>query len=651
MSLAAITALICAVATQDVEAAVRKLSSDESEKRQQAEAELRAIGTPALEPLDRLIGGPDVDLSLRAQYIVRRIRLELRVGPKLVASVPRILERLDSPEPSAWIEEFFRLTTAPDNETPAPRITGADLAPLVATAFEEARTKEEVTRFCEAAARREIRAAIAPISTLLKGDDAEVAARALTALEKLRAEESVPDILDYLERTHGEARAAAVRTLAALGARSAIPVMVRCLNDADVACTESMAALAELRASEALPGLIDHLRWDDDIARAARDALVRIGDRAAVVLIVDRLRRGKLSWSPPAMHVLIALGEPEDADILLPFLESADPYARANAAVMLIRLERHGDRAIALLRDRSPRVRHAVLKIVWWMLLPEAAAEVVPLLEDPDPAIQRDAEQLLTVFPRAPIVPRIAALLDSPSAEARRSALQILLSNRATEYGPQIVRSLKDADEEVRVLAATALGELRVTDAASALIAAARRDESVYRQAVRALARFAAPESLPLLREAALSDDDLLLFDGAMGLAALGDSSGVRRLFERPVDQIGSSYVALNRLKEPALWERLKLMKVRVEKPAPRREVYEELVRPAGLRVEWGLPADAREQTDQEDWSRWNGSDLLMDGLGGLPGDLQVVFESDRIRILRRADALSFWREWLSGQK
>jgi len=256
--------------------------------------------------------------------------------------------------------------------------------------------------------------------------------------------------------------------------------------------------------SIAVPALIAALKDPDvEVRRAAARSLSNLGDRRAVLPLIEALRDG-------------------DAEV------------RSNAAQGLGELE--DVRAIpglsALLKDASKDVRHAALHAL------ENFAEQVP------------DETILAALGDSDSEVRLAAL---NLAENRLSAGDEDRRTADPRYVSAFSRLLGDSDADVRGQAASALGEVGLTEAPAALLNAAKdRNADVRRQVACALGEIRDPKTVPVLKELTQDANADVRQQAVHALAEIRDRTALEAL----VSALKSSDPVVRRSAAEALGQR-----------------------------------------------------------------------------------------------
>lgn len=211
--------------------------------------------------------------------------------------------------------------------------------------------------------------------------DARPNVRRLAAemLSKMGSPFAIPDLVERLSDEDAGVRAAATMALAELGAKGALSQIVLGLDDTDDSVREqALASLTKLEVASSAE-LVRTLE------RMLKDSNIRIGARAAVVLML-------LGESRRARALLERLLKNEDGEKRLMALEAC--------------------RNIAL------NAREAV---------PFDAHLIVRTLDDPLPAVRRQALMVASFFKEEKMIEMVAGHLDEDDIRVRRSASESLM--------------------------------------------------------------------------------------------------------------------------------------------------------------------------------------------------------------------------------
>lgn len=464
-----------------------------------------------------------------------------------------------------------------------------------------------------------------------------------------------------------EERDEAMRQLRAMG-RAAAPVIEKASKDDDaevVARARRLLRIFELEEAapaslrKALPGIADRLAEDDT-------AWTR-----AFLLTV------KMSWPHDALGFL-APGALRGARTLQELEQICDWIAEEKLQSTLPELLR-------LLRSPDERAAYFAVEATLHLDSARTVPHVVPLL---DPGEHKEvrirALDTLRGLRGESGLTEIARLSDDRDSEIRRNAVHTLAQLGTRKAIPELLRFLKDGEQGVRFQAVVSLDLLQAHEAVPDLIRylAAEKDPDVREEAAKGLSRWGGAEAIPELRRllkdpahqvrstAALAlgnaDDrastaglSALLADknprvanaAAWSLCRLGSREGVplwieaARKFQRP-------FGALNAVRRPAEWRRLREKAGRFDPTKPKDELMKQFKGAVALSVEGDLTEEnvrgrlAMRVMEQRRPVR------LLEALELLQEEdrLEFVLEADRVRILPAEAAEKFWADWWAAE-
>jgi HEAT repeat protein len=402
-------------------------------------------------------------------------------------------------------------------------------------------------------------------------------------------------------------------------------------------------AVGDLGHQEAIPRLREMLEGSDPRLRAvAAEVLMRFRDvesvETAVALLEDPTSDSELAtW-------LESFGAPEVRRALLKMTENDNARAR-RAAVEILGEQRAREalpRVRALLVSEEPSDRAAAAGAIGNLGAAEESDKLVVLLADTESSVRRSAAEALRKLGSVQAAPKLIPLLDDKDANVRQAALATLAAFRAPELIPVLRPRLESRDLRV----ASTLATLGVKEAVAVLTDILAKDESYEsRRAAEALRGIEAPEVASALREALSHPDKATRCSAAGALARLGAREAVPLVLEwsRRYDE---GLFGMNALRRPELWKRLKEAKFTPRcGSAPRDEL-------ARFAKERGLALDCPESFEKLSWPALTPVPApALDALEALVGEWQVILESDRLRIVRLAEALRFWKEWWAAEQ
>ena len=268
---------------------------------------------------------------------------------------------------------------------------------------------------------------------------------------------AVRPVVERLDASAPEVRAAAAELLGRLGDRSAAPALQRALDDADAdvvaAAAAALGAVNATGAVEALFGLFAH-----------QSAAVR---RAAIA----------------ALNGIGAAGT--------------------------------GPRAKTTISAADPHVRECAIRVAGYFGFPECVPAIVAALRDPDEDVRRAAIEQLPVLDDVDAATALQVALTSETPRNRAAAAHALRQVEDPRAGVALRQALKDRDLWVRYYAASSLGEARFGSAAAEDLAALARRDPVTHVRIAAITALGAMHGVLGAKVAAeliaADDDDLAI--------------------------------------------------------------------------------------------------------------------------------------------
>ena len=240
-------------------------------------------------------------------------------------------------------------------------------------------------------------------------------------------------LLASLDDSNSGVRAAAARTIGFVGDRAAVPV------------------------------LLDHLRRDTDILAGEQigEAIGRLGDQSAVPALLEALGNEDEAIQSRSAYALGLLGSQEAVPLLARTLETAKPMAQRRAAEALAAVG-----------------------------TPEAIGALQAPLANPQTTSARNAAMIGLEEAGDRAVDSLTQALSDENAVLRMSAAEMLGWLQAGRATSALSRALADPDANVRVQAGWSLSEIGSSEARQALVRALRseRDPGVRQVYLSALA-------------------------------------------------------------------------------------------------------------------------------------------------------------------
>jgi HEAT repeat protein len=325
---------------------------------------------------------------------------------------------------------------------------------------------------------------------------------------------AVVPLMQRLEASTPDARAAAAELLGRLGDRRALPPLVRALDDADA---EVVAAAAGALGALGTPNVVDPLfglfaHRSAAVRRAAIAAVNSIGASGTSARAKEALASPDARIRESAVRVAGYFGFSECLPQILQALGDASEDVRRAAIEQLPVLD-DIDAAGELdkaLKSETPRNRAAAAHALRLLDDPRAGASLQAALRDPDAWVRYYAAASLgdARFGSAAADDLAALARTDPATHVRIAAITALGAMHGV-LGAKVAAELMDEEEDdLAVAAVNVLGGVRRHDAHEWLTRASRSARpAVQLAAVRALAERPHPDSVEVLSWAAHLDD------------------------------------------------------------------------------------------------------------------------------------------------
>ncbi len=295
-------------------------------------------------------------------------------------------------------------------------------------------------------------------------------------------------------------------------------------------------ALQRLGDVHSLPALLTLAKDANPYTRAfAVKGLAALKDRSALPVLIPLMSSGDRSVLIETVRALGRIGDPTAAAPLLRILgdAAADPQVRLEtvAAIGALHVPAVGDALIDVLTDPSPAIRAAALR----SLAVFDAENFVFVLSGLDPDLHWNVRAALaTVLGTLPPengLPRLETMLNDADQRVIPFAIAALAKLKAPSAPARLFERLKADDPVVRAAAAAALGELKPANGAAALADAYRfgQRDAMYNAraaALAALEQYGPAAALPVL-QSALADKDWAVRVRAAQILKRLDPNGV----------------------------------------------------------------------------------------------------------------------------
>ena len=304
-------------------------------------------------------------------------------------------------------------------------------------------------------------------------------------------------------------------------------------GDAALARVMRQARLAEMRAHSDARRAYSAARAEAaGIAMAPMPPMppsaVSMPSLAPVALRLDRMRGELAAMGGRAEQDTTSIAVPP----LMAALKDSDVEVRRAAAQSLANLDdvRAVPAFIEATRDSDAEVRATAAMALGQLEDARGQAALIALLKDSDKHVRYAALSALHSMPGQVPVDAVLAALNDPDADIRQAAIGLAFSQVSdrkedTPADPRYVTAftklLADPSPDVRSQAASALGEMGLTQAPAALLAASKdKNADVRQQVASALARIGDAKAVPVLKEM-LADSDADVREQAV--SALGE--------------------------------------------------------------------------------------------------------------------------------
>jgi HEAT repeat protein len=322
---------------------------------------------------------------------------------------------------------------------------------------------------------------------------------------------------------------------------------------------------------------------------------------------------------------------------------------------------------VKLLGDGEARVRSEAVDALGRLGAKETAPEIVMLLKDGDAVVRRVSLNALANLGARSAAPEIAKVLEDGEAEIRTTAVHALRKLGARETAPGIAKLLTDESADVRCWTVYALGQLDAKETAPAIAKLLTDvDVTIRIWGAQALGKMGAKETAPELRKLLTDGEARVRYSAASSLCRFGLRDGTPvflkdegALSQGSLREVG--YVGLgnlNAIRQPEVWSRLERTPLNRDLKGTLQEVAEGLARETGLSVV--IAAEVKAGKTYEVRRHGRPGTSLLEGLelfinngqyDKTYGKFEVILEPDRIRILPRGEALSFWLAWWRGEE
>jgi HEAT repeat protein len=276
-------------------------------------------------------------------------------------------------------------------------------------------------------------------------------------------------------------------------------------------------ALQRLENPASLPALITLAKDPNPYTRAfAVKGLAALKDRAALPVLMPLLSSGERNVLVETVRALGRIGDPSAAEPLMRLMNdpAADPTVRLEVvgAIGGVRVPAVSDALIDVLADPSPAIRSAALR----SLSNFDNESFVILLSGLDPdthwQVRSTLASLLGGLTADSGLPRLELMLNDSDQRVLPAVFASLVKLNAPNAAAVMFEHLKADDAAVRTAAANGLGELKPPNSAVALTEAydfGQRDPNYTARAaaLAALAKYDPASAIPVLKRAFTDKD------------------------------------------------------------------------------------------------------------------------------------------------
>jgi HEAT repeat protein len=352
-------------------------------------------------------------------------------------------------------------------------------------------------------------------------------------------------------------------------ASKVIPFVRHENRDVKKTALDVLTSVKSDRAAEAIyPLLDDNDSW---VRRKAIEAICKLKDKSTLPKLREVAAREKDMGAIKAIiDAMGEIGESRDAEMLLTFVKSEDMVLRqiSTTAVMNIADASLVPKVVELLMVDSVNLRRAAVDILNGLKDPKTAGALVKALKDGDWWVREIATDALSSLGGEKISSMIMGLLTDGDEYVRRSAVEFFCRVKDEAAFELLIGLLGDKDWWVREKAITALGLIgdpkaipylekltgdsevkwaipsalgkMGTKAALKPLSALMRDSQrqIRLAALEAVVSIEEPESLGLIKSAALDDDTGVM---SAALKILREKTGRVWLKEDVVEEIGAA--------------------------------------------------------------------------------------------------------------
>ena len=342
--------------------------------------------------------------------------------------------------------------------------------------------------------------ALAPVLTMLNDPDSRVSEVAIDAVWRFHDRKAVPALFAVLKRE--KCCLSVIMALTRLGdARAVLPMLLHyeTCKQYDAYLRLTASCLSQFGTSGYATLARCTIHPSPNVRRLAALGLGQFGDPHAVPLLIPLLSDGNDDVSNAAIEALSGIGAPA-IPALLGVAQRKKVLYRCRAAEVLGRISDPRARAalLKLRKDPSDRVRGTVAWVLDWNGSPDAAVDIIPLLNDPVIFVRRCAADWLWSLPHdARLVEPLLRAMRDADPDIRVRAMSALCRYDDPRTIKLLIRTIGETNLGLRSSAMTDLSIYDEPPSIEPLIRPFRvpATEETY-EVARALGRFHDPRAL-----------------------------------------------------------------------------------------------------------------------------------------------------------
>ena len=456
---------------------------------------------------------------------------------------------------------------------------------------------------------------------------------AIGLLLKLKSHEAVPLAMKWLDDPEHPLREDAAYYLAALGVREAAPNLRKwALTKEPHECQVPIRCLRELGIEDAGDVILAILKEGPAIHRFVANCGFGVGREYDDFYHVSR--------RTPVAAMVPTLEE---------WLAHAEPRLRSEGAMLLGWLEHAASapKLKRLLSDSDVNVRVEAVKALASMKSKEHLPAILERASEPEDRVRSAVATALGSLRGPQALGALRILARDREMGVRRSALEAIAEAAPDSCGPDLIRGLEDPSRYVSLWSIPLIQSRRIREAAPLVaIRVDSDDDHIRERALKALLSLRATDQAEEIarRMAALKNHEL--HAAAAVACSLGSRRGGEILFMEAEKGDDVSLGVLNALRAPASWD--KIVSVRVGRELVSiSDLLKEGATLAGIEFKSPPAPDHRLRrwlSERHNWG-WTSLDEILCFWDSGP---QILIDADGIRVVPRAEAIAFWRKWLS---